>query len=431
MQSLPVVVPSRRLRHKSTFRPCGLQATSCDERPCAASASSVGRPPGTSSPSLPLRANVADMGATVWNRLGVCPICWEICRRPIVYEPCGHVTCMSCGLQWLRQQKICAECREKVTGAVQCLVLEELLEQHQARLEGTALASPTSAKRIRMTTTVAGHKELRSCLDEAGFSDMNRIPATYRGHVAREVARRAISRGDRSTVETCLSHLGVRASTRLLIRAALRWPEQPQVILSLLLDHGARIDGHASSRPLHDAVRSGNAEAAKALLMLRADPNQANGHGQTALHISARLGRFGATELLLASRALVHIQDRDHRTPLELSRLARNTHQRKCFDMRCARSAERSRVFRAISRAAREAPAGAQRRRVARGRAATGPSASGGAHGRQGVEPTVSAQGSASEDSSGSGETDLGSEVSDDIGSPASAGASESGTDVL
>jgi len=181
--------------------------------------------------------------------------------------------------------------------------------------------------------------------------------------MARELARRALRCGDRPTVEACLGGLRVRASTRLLSHATLRWPGALEPVVSLLCAHGARVNGHPGLRPLHASVVYGKAGAARTLLAARASPNLWM-HGETALHIAVRYGRESMVKLLIDhGGARAGIPDVLGDTPLGLARTVRVRHAKKCHDKGCRRGKARLRILRMLREHARSDPSVIQQRR--------------------------------------------------------------------
>lgn len=74
-------------------------------------------------------------------------------------------------------------------------------------------------------------------------------------------------------------------------------------MIKLLAKHGADVDarGRDGWTPLGLAVRSGNAETAKALLEAKADPHAASGNGKTPLEIATLNKKKNLVELLQAA----------------------------------------------------------------------------------------------------------------------------------
>jgi hypothetical protein len=89
-------------------------------------------------------------------------------------------------------------------------------------------------------------------------------------------------------------------------------------ILSLLLEHGADLDGKGiiGQSPLHRASMEGALEAGKCLLDRGADINAQNDHGWTPLYYAAYFGQLGSTQILLEHGASVDAQTGDGETPL-------------------------------------------------------------------------------------------------------------------
>jgi ankyrin repeat protein len=80
----------------------------------------------------------------------------------------------------------------------------------------------------------------------------------------------------------------------------------------------------ASVDQLFEAVRSGNAEAVRALASAGVDPNAKGPDGKTALMLAAEIGRAGAVQVLLESGAKPDVQTLQGTTALGLA--ARNHH---------------------------------------------------------------------------------------------------------
>jgi len=260
-----------------------------------------------------------------------CPICQEAYTArtlPIVHAPCGHVACASCSLRWLQKKTMrsCALCRAPVLSVAHCPLLGQLLEsraagaaaapypplvadsideEQQQQRRGTQGGEDSSSSAAAPlpcaeddADTIAGLK--RQLLD-LNQGDLNHIPADYRAHIVRQATVRAIRKGDLPMLEACFKSYKSRASTLMLADVAALWKKEPvEPALELLLQHGARLDGHCADRPLHHAVYTGNLPMIKALLKQRADPTKPTLDGSTPLHIAVRRGRQEAVSLLLS-----------------------------------------------------------------------------------------------------------------------------------
>ena len=92
-------------------------------------------------------------------------------------------------------------------------------------------------------------------------------------------------------------------------------------ILSLLLDHGADVDGQVEgySTPLHHVSKYGKLEAAQCLLDRGADINARGGYGFTPLHWAVIDERVQLVRLLLEHGADVNASDDSGRTPSQLA----------------------------------------------------------------------------------------------------------------
>jgi len=91
-----------------------------------------------------------------------------------------------------------------------------------------------------------------------------------------------------------------------------------QVILELLLSHGAKVNLPGQS-PLHEAAGQGHNGIASLLIKSGADVNQQDDKGRTPLHYAAQNGHIHLLRLLIRSGANVNATDRHEVTPLELA----------------------------------------------------------------------------------------------------------------
>lgn len=82
------------------------------------------------------------------------------------------------------------------------------------------------------------------------------------------------------------------------LRFAIRGHERGAVV-ALLRDHPDLLRSPAARGLLHEAVRTGNAEAAGELLRRGADARAVDDAGQTPLHLAAHAGDLGLVTLLL------------------------------------------------------------------------------------------------------------------------------------
>ena len=90
-------------------------------------------------------------------------------------------------------------------------------------------------------------------------------------------------------------------------------------VLSLLLDHGADMDGPGDmgGTPLHHAIRTGELEAGQCLLDRGADINAQGEHGWTPLHWAAMTRNIQSVRFLLEHGADVNARDEGGDTPSE------------------------------------------------------------------------------------------------------------------
>merc|ERR1712232_322564 len=114
--------------------------------------------------------------------------------------------------------------------------------------------------------------EIKKALREFSRGDLNELPGDYRSYIVREIASRATRKGDLNMLKNCLQTYKARASTNIFLDVAEGWTADPKPAISLLLAHGARINGHCEERPLLGAVAKGNIKMIQALLEMRADP---------------------------------------------------------------------------------------------------------------------------------------------------------------
>ena len=90
--------------------------------------------------------------------------------------------------------------------------------------------------------------------------------------------------------------------------------------LILLLLAGLSLPARAAQGPaLVEAVKSGRAEHVRTLLAQRADSNQAEIDGTTALHWAAHFDNLAAADLLIKAGAKVQVPNRYGATPLMLA----------------------------------------------------------------------------------------------------------------
>lgn len=143
----------------------------------------------------------------------------------------------------------------------------------------------------------------------------------------------------------------VRPSTNLFCTIAEEWKQEPKAAISLMLSHGARVNGHCEDRPLMSAVARGNTQMINALLESRADPMKPTGPGgESALHIAARCGRFEATRLLLDHGVPADLPDRMGRTPLSVAERGKELHMASCGKgQKCERCEARIQVYGELS----------------------------------------------------------------------------------
>lgn len=186
----------------------------------------------------------------------------------------------------------------------------------------------------------AQRAEVKRGLQELSQGDLNFIPGDCRAHLVRAAAKRAVRKGDLTMLETCLRNFKARVSTALTCEIAAVWKKEPRPVLSLLLAHGAKLDGHAENRPLHHAVYCGNTHMVEALVEMKADPTKTVG-GESPLHVAVRRGRQQAVRLLLNRGARADEPDPAGRTPHFLAEMAWRMHEVSCPGSPCNRCDER------------------------------------------------------------------------------------------
>lgn len=130
-------------------------------------------------------------------------------------------------------------------------------------------------------------------------------------------------------------HCAAQTSEKKMVQALLSWEakpdmrnekgetpvdvaKDPQMVRHELLRKANDVEG---LKPLQRAAEDGELEVVRLLLDLGAcvDENNANGSGQTALMVAARMGHQDVAELLVKAGADVDAVDRYGRTPLDLS----------------------------------------------------------------------------------------------------------------
>jgi len=277
-----------------------------------------------------------------------CPICQEAygtLKFPVVHAPCGHVACAPCSLTWQKKkrERTCALCRTPVLSLAHCALLEQQMVQWPAVAAGRGGAGAETVAQDSAGTSASASRdheaeraEIKKGLWELSAGDLNFIPGDYRAHLVRVAARRAIRKGDLTMLEICLRNLKARASAHLVCEAAGLWKKAPRPALSLLLAHGARLDGHRHDRPLLHAIYCGNLQMAEALIEMRADPAKP-ACGETPLHVAVRRGRPEAVKLLLAHGAPVDVADPSGRTPQLMAEMGFHVHCMACNRRPCSR----------------------------------------------------------------------------------------------
>merc|ERR1712048_1311125 len=186
--------------------------------------------------------------------------------------------------------------------------------------------------------TAVSRAEIKKALREFSRGDLNELPGDYRSHIVREIASRAARKGDLNMMKSCLERYKARASTNLFLDVAEDWTAEPQPAISLLLAHGARINGHCEDRPLVSAVAKGNTKMVRALLEMKADPSKPTGQsGETPLHIAARKGRFEAARILLEHGVSADTEDHVGYTPLYVAEKGLEMHVATCGQRPCER----------------------------------------------------------------------------------------------
>merc|ERR1712048_677839 len=212
--------------------------------------------------------------------------------------------------------------------------------------------------------TAVSRAEIKKALREFSRGDLNELPGDYRSHIVREIASRAARKGDLNMMKSCLERYKARASTNLFLDVAEDWTAEPQPAISLLLAHGARINGHCEDRPLVSAVAKGNTKMIRALLEMKADPTKPTGQsGETPLHIAARKGRFEAARILLEHGVPSQTEDRVGYTPLYVAERGLEMHVATCDQRPCERCEARIQLRGGLRwRATAATSAGAPRR---------------------------------------------------------------------
>jgi len=231
-----------------------------------------------------------------------------------------------------------------VATVVQCLVLQQLVDQHVKAVEGPG----ESVDREAGMPAAELRKEIPRRLQEIGMRDLGQIPLEYHAVITRETAIRAIKRSDLQTLSVCLSRLETRASTRLLCYGAMHWRDSPEHFVRLLVRHGARIDGHRSARPLHCAIMASNHDMLAELLKQGADVHKQGRHLDTPLHVAVRKCDEKAFGILLEVGAQDRLLDRRHQSARKLAASIWNLHSKRCMrGPGCPRcSARRNILFR-------------------------------------------------------------------------------------
>jgi len=260
-----------------------------------------------------------------------CPIChdeYSTSTFPVVHAPCGHVACASCSLQWQEKKsaRTCALCRTQVLSIAHCPLLEQLLEKRSPAVDPSTAVTETTA-----AATEATRDEIKKSLRELGLCDLGDMPADYRAHIVRAAASRAIRKSDLGMFEKCLQKYKARPSTNLLCIITEEWKGDPRAVLSLMVQHGARLNGHCEDRPMLAAASRGNIKMMSALLEMKADPSLPTGpSGESALHIACRSGRFEAVRMLLDHGVAADLPDRLGRTPLSCAEKGKERHMAAC-----------------------------------------------------------------------------------------------------
>lgn len=273
----------------------------------------------------------------------ICPICHESYSAstfPVVHAPCGHVACAYCSLQWQlkKSARTCALCRTPILSIAHCQLLEQLIIQQSSDVEAKEPEGTCADTSMVPADQEAQRAEIKKALRELSQGDLNNLPGDYRSHAVRLIATRAVRKGDLTMLKECLQSYRARASTNLLSDVAAYWTGEPKAAISLILAHGARINGHCEDRPLFTAVARGNSKLVTALLELKADADRTTGHEkETALHIAARCGQFEAARILLDHGVRANAVDGAGRTPLHMAEKGLEMHMNSCEYQPCDR----------------------------------------------------------------------------------------------
>lgn len=103
--------------------------------------------------------------------------------------------------------------------------------------------------------------------------------------------------------------------------------------IQTLLDNGANIDareGHSQDTPLILAVNSGNIDAVKTLVDMKANPNAGSRFGRSAIHIAAKSGNAELVKTLASSSTIdMRKRDVDGNTPFQLAKERKNFHSKE------------------------------------------------------------------------------------------------------
>lgn len=217
-------------------------------------------------------------------------------------------------------------------------MLEQLLMQQSSDVEAKDPEGTCADPATLPTTQEAQRAEIKKALRELSQGDLNNLPGDYRSHAVRLIATRAVRKGDLTMLKECLQSYRARPSTNLLSDVAAYWTGDPQPAISLVLAHGARINGHCEDRPLFTAVARGNTKLVTALLELKADADKTTGpEKETALHIAARCGQFEAARILLDHGVRANAVDGAGRTPLHMAEKGLEMHMNSCEYQPCDR----------------------------------------------------------------------------------------------
>jgi len=219
-----------------------------------------------------------------------------------------------------------------------CQLLEQLIIQQSSDVEAKEPEGTCADTSMVPADQEAQRAEIKKALRELSQGDLNNLPGDYRSHAVRLIATRAVRKGDLTMLKECLQSYRARASTNLLSDVAAYWTGEPKAAISLILAHGARINGHCEDRPLFTAVARGNSKLVTALLELKADADRTTGHEkETALHIAARCGQFEAARILLDHGVRANAVDGAGRTPLHMAEKGLEMHMNSCEYQPCDR----------------------------------------------------------------------------------------------